>query len=46
MKLLPLTVSVKADPPALVKLGDSELAIGAGFAVGVTLTGALVAALV
>jgi len=29
-KLLPLTVSVKAGPPALALLGASELSVGAG----------------
>jgi hypothetical protein len=38
-KLLPLTVSVNAEPPAVVLLGESELSAGAVAAAAATVNG-------
>src|SRR6185436_11915417 len=43
MKLLPVTVSVNAAPPALALAGDNELANGAGRSDGSTVIAGLVA---
>jgi hypothetical protein len=42
--LLPFTVRVKADPPAIAEPGESDVAIGSGLTDASTVTGGLVAA--